>query len=74
LFVFDETFDLVGRGIVEATWDPVGPGVNFCSPICLNVRYTFSVPEPPTLLLVVVALAAFFGVRFLRERHRKLVS
>jgi hypothetical protein len=32
------------------------------------------VDEPPMLLLVVVSLGAFFGLRFLRERHRKLAG
>jgi hypothetical protein len=72
LFVSGETFDVVGRGIVGATWCPqggCGPGGNF--PF-LNVGYTFSVDEPPTLLLVVASfgvLGALVSARFLRDRY-----
>jgi hypothetical protein len=65
-------FDFVGQGFVEGV------------PFCFNdqapcgafgfsegsvLHYTFSVSEPPTLVLVVAALGVFgvlFGVRFLR--------
>jgi hypothetical protein len=70
LHVGGETFDVVGRGIAEATWcRDCGffPGQSN-----QTVRYTFSVDEPPTLLLVVAAfgmLGALFSVRFLRDRY-----
>jgi hypothetical protein len=73
LHVGGETFDVVGRGIAEATW--CHPAQEICIPLFLTVRYGFSVvsvDEPPTLLLVVASfglLGALFGARVLRDRY-----
>jgi len=69
--VVGDGFDLAGQGVVVAgfcrssTEFPCNTGVTF-PPIV----YTFSVSEPPTLLLVVAsfgALGVLFSARFLRR-------
>jgi hypothetical protein len=57
----------VGRGIVEATWCPNCEP----TPAIPNIRWTFSVDEPPTLLLFGTSLGvvgALFSARLLRAR------
>lgn len=67
-------FDFGGQGTLTGTvcsGNSPGSLCNLGSPV---LQYTFSVPEPPTLLLVVASfgmLGALFSARFVRDRwHR----
>ena len=62
-------FDFVGQGLLTGTVNRVVDVDN--SPV---LRYTFSVPEPPTLLLVVASfgtLVVLFSARVLRDRRHR---
>jgi hypothetical protein len=69
-FNVGDGYDFVGQGTVNATFDPnfgFGPAL----------QYTFSVAEPPTLLLVVAsfgALGVLFSARVLRDRRYRLTK
>ena len=65
-------FDVVGQGILTGSACLVGAFP--CGVDTAVAAYTFNMPESPTVLLLVASFVAFFGVRFLRERHRKLAS
>jgi hypothetical protein len=70
--VDDKSFDFVGHGGVTATWCVGNTLCDNGSPI-MSYEFTVSVPEPPTLLLVVASfgmLGALFGARVLRDRLR----
>jgi hypothetical protein len=70
-----EGFDVVGQGLLVGT-----DCFDFSQPPCVSLSgspvllYTFSVAEPPTLLLIVAAfgvLGTLFSARFLRDRRHR---
>jgi hypothetical protein len=63
-----EAIDVVGQGIVSRQLFATQG-----DPSVYQLTYNFRpVPEPPTLLLLIAALGALFGARFLHDRwHRR---